>query len=92
MIKTHSYEDRQSLLETGWENTKNKIIITIIIIKTERDRRRGWVGQRRAEMSGVDGGAVGVRGGVCVLVCVSVCCVLSGDVYVCIHVAEVRRN
>lgn len=48
--------------------------------KTERDRRRGWVGQRRAEMSGADGGAVGVRGGVCW--CVSVCCVLSGDVYV----------
>lgn len=24
MIKTHSDEDRQSLLETGWENTKNQ--------------------------------------------------------------------
>ena len=24
MIKTHSYEDRQSLLETGWKNTKTK--------------------------------------------------------------------
>lgn len=87
MIKTHSYEDRQSLLETGGriqkQNNNN-------YNKTERDRRRGWVGQRRAEMSGVDGGAVGVRGGVCW--CVSLYVVFCLEMCMCIHVAEVRRN
>lgn len=56
MIKTQSYEDRQSLLETGWENTKNKIIIITIIIKTERETdRRGDGGQRWGLMVGRSG-------------------------------------
>lgn len=68
MIKTQSYEDRQSLLETGWENTKTKIIIITIIIKTERETDGG----REGRDGGVDGGAVRViSGGECV--CVSVC-------------------
>ena len=38
MVKTHSYEDRQSLLETGGGRIqKPKIIIITVIIKTETD-------------------------------------------------------
>lgn len=48
------------------------------------------MGQRRAEMSGADGGAVGVRGGVCW--CVSLYVVFCLEMCMCIHVAEVRRN
>lgn len=87
MIKTHSYEDRQSLLETGGEYKKQN---NNNYNKNRKRQTGGWVGQRRAEMLGVDGGAVGVRGGVCW--CVSLYVVFCLEMCMCIHVAEVRRN
>lgn len=60
MIKTHSYEDRQSLLETGGGRIqKTKIIIITIIIKTERETDGegggGGDGQRWGLMVGQSG-------------------------------------
>lgn len=52
MIKTHSYEDRQSLLETGWENTKTK---------NNNNNSNNKNRDRRGAEMGADGGAVGVR-------------------------------
>lgn len=57
MIKTHSYEERQSLLETGWENTKNQNNNNNNNNKNRKRDRQGWGvrgGQRWAKM-GVDG-------------------------------------
>lgn len=90
MIRTHSYEDRQSLLETGVGEYKNQNNNNNNNNKNrKRDRRRGQRGQRW----GVDGGAVRVRkGGDCVCVCVRVCVCMFLSAGVCVHVAEVRRN
>lgn len=61
MIKTHSYEDRQSLLETGGGRIqKTKIIITIIIkTESETDGRGGGVEGRDGQRWGIDGGQSG---------------------------------
>lgn len=56
MIKTHSYEDRQSLLETGGGRIqKTKIIIITIIIKTERETDGEGGGRRWGLMVGQSG-------------------------------------
>lgn len=73
MIKTHSYEERQSLLETGdGRIQKTKIIIITIIIKTERetDRGGGFEGGRDGQRWGL---MVGLQGKVSVFLYVCIC-------------------